>query len=199
MKRYKLIISVVLLVSSIILLFSKLFSPQPIQITLESGQEITTSTSQYFSLSIVLLLVSCSFLIGLCAAFLFYNSDRMNSDRTDKPNAIKADSPLDMADPIKAEPASPSLILASAADLQPHSVVAKQDIYDHIMPLLKPEERAVISILMESDGETYQNKIVTKTGLSKVKATRLLSSLEQKGLILKKRQGITNLVVLKNK
>ena len=76
MPKFTILISMVVLIAALVLLFDKLFTPQPIQITLQSGQEITTSTSEYFSLSEVLLLITSAFLIGTAAIFLFYSSDR---------------------------------------------------------------------------------------------------------------------------
>jgi len=75
MNQFKIIIAIVILTASIFLLFSRLFAPQPIQIILETGQEVTTQSSEYFSLADVLLLISSSFLIGSTATYLFYNSD----------------------------------------------------------------------------------------------------------------------------
>ena len=76
MPKFTILISMVVLIAALVLLFDKLFTPQPIQITLQSGQEITTSTSEYFSLSEVLLLITGAFLIGTAATYLYYNSDR---------------------------------------------------------------------------------------------------------------------------
>ena len=76
MAKFTILISIVLLAASLFLLIDKLFTPQPIQITLLSGQEITTSTAEYYAFTEVLLLISCAFLIGSAATYLFYNSDR---------------------------------------------------------------------------------------------------------------------------
>jgi len=78
MPRFRILISLVILIASLVLLFDKLFSPQPIQIILQSGQEVTTSTPEYFSLSEVLLLATSAFFIGTTATYLFYNSDHRN-------------------------------------------------------------------------------------------------------------------------
>jgi len=75
MNQFKIIIAIVILTTSIFLLFSQLFRPQPIQIILETGQEVTTQSSDYFTLYDVLLLITYSFLVGLTATYLFYNSD----------------------------------------------------------------------------------------------------------------------------
>ena len=76
MSKFKIFISIVVLIAALILVFDKLFTPQPIQITLQSGQEITTSTVEYYSLSEVLLLIISAFMIGTAATYLFYNSER---------------------------------------------------------------------------------------------------------------------------
>jgi hypothetical protein len=157
MPRFNIIISIVVLIAAIVLLFDKLFTPQPIQINLESGQEVTTTSPEYFSINEVLLLVVSAFLIGAAAIYLFYNSERKQPVDTPK-QAI-------------------------------HN-------YDIILPLLKGDEKKVIVALRESHGEILQNRLVTHLGLSKVKVTRLVSSLEQKRLITKERYGLTNRIKL---
>lgn len=81
MPRFGVFISLVVMIAALILLFDKLFTPQPIQIILQSGQEIATSTSEYFSLSEALLLIVSAFLTGAAATYLFYNSDRAKTIR----------------------------------------------------------------------------------------------------------------------
>jgi len=84
MRRFSLIIAVIILFVSLFLLFDKLFTPQPIQIVLQSGQEVTTQTSDYFTLTETILLIVCSFLIGTTATYLFYNSDSVTLLRQPK-------------------------------------------------------------------------------------------------------------------
>jgi uncharacterized membrane protein len=62
---------------------------------------------------------------------------------------------------------------------------------------LTDEERFIVDKLLESEGSMLQSEIVEKTNYSKVKVTRILDKLEAKGLIERKRRGVTNLVVLK--
>lgn len=161
MPKFRILVSVAILIVALFLLFDKLFTPQPIRITLASGQEITTSTSEYFSFEQVLLLVICAFAIGSTAIYLFYNSDRLKT-------------------------------------INSHSGDVKSDskVYEIIVPLLKREEKLVVAALREANGEMQQNKLAAKLGLSKVKATRILHSLEQKRLIVKERYGLTNMVKL---
>lgn len=160
MPKFGIIISIVLLIASLFLLFNRLFTPQPIQITLQSGQEITTTTPEYFSLNEVLLLIVYSFIIGTAATFLFYNSDKKQNE---------------------------------------NNLIKEQEIikdYSVILPLLKADEKKVLLTLIEEKGEILQNKLVIKLGVSKVKLTRLLYNLEKKGIIIKERHGLTNIVKL---
>jgi uncharacterized membrane protein len=62
---------------------------------------------------------------------------------------------------------------------------------------LGEEEKYVLDKLIESEGSMLQSEIVEKTNYSKVKVTRILDKLEARGMIERKRRGMTNLVVLK--
>lgn len=59
------------------------------------------------------------------------------------------------------------------------------------------EEAQVFDALVQSDGLLFQNELVEKLGSSRVKITRLLDKLEAKGLIERRRRGMTNAIILK--
>ena len=91
MPKFTIFVSIVVLIAALVLLFSKLFTPQPIQITLQSGQEVTTSTPEYFSLTEALLMIISAFLIGTAATYLFYNSDREKANqKTQKMQSVES-------------------------------------------------------------------------------------------------------------
>lgn len=75
MKRFMILMAVVVLIVSLVLLADQLFTPQPVQIVLETGQEITAQSLEYFPLTKVLLLLVSSFFIGMTSTYLFYNTD----------------------------------------------------------------------------------------------------------------------------
>ena len=75
MAKFKLIIATVLLIAALVLLVDVLLSTQPIQIVLESGQEVTSEESNYFAISEVLLLIISAFIIGASTIYLYYNSE----------------------------------------------------------------------------------------------------------------------------
>jgi uncharacterized membrane protein len=74
MGRYKVILFIIILIVSLLILVDKIFTTAPIQIVLESGQEITTQNSNYYTLTEMLLLVVCAFMTGLSAVFLYHSS-----------------------------------------------------------------------------------------------------------------------------
>ncbi len=70
--------------------------------------------------------------------------------------------------------------------------------YSNILSTLNSEEKTVFEKIIEAKGSIYQSEIVQKTNFTKVRVTRILDKLEGKGLIDRKRRGMTNIVLLKN-
>ena len=65
-----------------------------------------------------------------------------------------------------------------------------------IVEILPKDERKVIQLLIERN-EIEQKRLATLTELNTVKISRVISTLEQRGIIEKKKQGYTNLIILK--
>ena len=61
---------------------------------------------------------------------------------------------------------------------------------------LDSNERKLYETILNSDA-IFQSELVEKSGMSKVKITRLLDKLEAKGLVERKRRGMTNVVIAK--
>jgi len=173
MKRFKLVLAAVLLAISATILISMVFTPQPIQILLETGQEIATQTPEYYSLSQVLILMAASFTIGVTSIYLFYNSDKNLSDADSK---------------------SPQKKEGGRMNIRTFNNPEK---YELMLPLLKSHEKEIFLALKDSGGEMLQNRLVVETGLSKVKVTRALAKLQSKGILMREKYGITNRVMLK--
>ncbi|MBU0761580.1 MAG: MarR family transcriptional regulator [Candidatus Altiarchaeota archaeon] len=64
---------------------------------------------------------------------------------------------------------------------------------------LEPDEKKIYSQIVEKDGAAFQSELVEKAGFTKVKVTRILDKLEANGLLERRRRGLTNLIVLKDK
>jgi uncharacterized membrane protein len=69
--------------------------------------------------------------------------------------------------------------------------------YQKVMSELDNEERKILGRIIDSNGTAMQADLVEKTGLGKVKVTRNLDRLEARGLIERRRRGMTNVIVLK--
>ena len=63
---------------------------------------------------------------------------------------------------------------------------------------LDKTEQEIMNLILENNGSIFQSEIVDKTGVGKVRVTRILDSLEAQGLIERKRRGMTNIVMLKH-
>jgi uncharacterized membrane protein len=61
---------------------------------------------------------------------------------------------------------------------------------------LRSEEKKVLS-LVESEGTIFQADLIEKSGFGKVKVSRILDKLENRGFVERKRRGMTNVVVMK--
>jgi len=64
---------------------------------------------------------------------------------------------------------------------------------------LDKDEKQIISLLQQENGGMFQATLMEKMDIGKVKTTRLLDKLEAKQLIERKRRGMNNIVVLKNR
>ncbi|RLG52155.1 MAG: hypothetical protein DRN96_03480 [Thermoproteota archaeon] len=64
------------------------------------------------------------------------------------------------------------------------------------MDLLTNDERAILRVILDAGGSMLQKELPEATGLSKAKVSRVLKVLEEKGLVVKKPQGKTNIIVL---
>jgi len=64
-------------------------------------------------------------------------------------------------------------------------------------PKLDEQEKQVYDLLKSHEGSLYQSDILKEAQLSKVKLTRLLDKMEQKGILERKRRGMTNIIVLR--
>lgn len=69
--------------------------------------------------------------------------------------------------------------------------------YSQTLSKLIPEEKIIFERILEAQGTIFQSDLVEKTNFTKVKVTRILDKLEGRGLMERKRRGMTNVVILK--
>ena len=70
--------------------------------------------------------------------------------------------------------------------------------FEGVIRKLDSDEKRIFESIIDEKGSIFQSALVEKSGMSKVKVTRLLDRLEGKGLIERKRRGMTNMVVLRH-
>ena len=69
--------------------------------------------------------------------------------------------------------------------------------YKKVMNGLDKDEKTVFGKIIESQGTILQSELVKKTKFGKVKVTRILDKLEGRGLIERRRRGMSNVIILK--
>ena len=67
-----------------------------------------------------------------------------------------------------------------------------------VVKMLSSDEKAVYDTILSADGTIFQSELVEKSSLDKVRVSRVLDRLEGKGLIERKRRGMSNVIVLRH-
>lgn len=62
---------------------------------------------------------------------------------------------------------------------------------------LDEDEKKIYEIIRGRQGSAYQSDLIKETQFTKVKITRILDKLEHKGILERKRRGMTNIIVLR--
>ena len=62
---------------------------------------------------------------------------------------------------------------------------------------MSENERDLFKIILDTDGDVYQNDLTRKSGLEKYQVSRILQRFEGYGLIHKEKFGMTNQIHLK--
>ncbi len=66
-----------------------------------------------------------------------------------------------------------------------------------VLKMLDGDEKKIYRQIVDAGGEILQKNLVLESEFDKAKVTRLLNKLEEKGLILRMKHGMTNRIVLK--
>lgn len=74
----------------------------------------------------------------------------------------------------------------------------KKENYEEILKVLTDEEKTIFESIIDSNGTIFQSALTEKTKYNKVKVSRILDKLEGRGLIERRRHGMTNVVILKH-
>jgi uncharacterized membrane protein len=81
-------------------------------------------------------------------------------------------------------------VLTSASELKRR--------WDELLEKLSnPDEKRIVSLIIEEGGTIFQSQLVDKSGYSKTKVSLILDRLEAKKILERKRRGMSNAIVLK--
>jgi len=81
-------------------------------------------------------------------------------------------------------------VLTGAADLRRR--------WDELLKKLSnPDEKRIVSLIIEEGGTIFQSQLVDRSGYSKSKVSLILDRLEAKKILERKRRGMSNAIVLK--
>jgi hypothetical protein len=80
-----------------------------------------------------------------------------------------------------------------SGDIEKKDKMIKYDT-DMILKLLTPEERKVVKKIVENHGKVQQAEITYMEGYTKVRAHRIIQSLEKKGMLEKEKLGKVNVI-----
>jgi len=63
---------------------------------------------------------------------------------------------------------------------------------------LRQDERKIYELILNNDGAVFQSKLVEMSGMPKSTVSLILDRLEAKGLVERRRRGMSNIVILKH-
>ena len=63
--------------------------------------------------------------------------------------------------------------------------------------LSNPDEKRIVSLIIDEGGTIFQSQLVDKSGYSKSKVSLILDRLEAKKILERKRHGMSNIIILK--
>jgi hypothetical protein len=75
----------------------------------------------------------------------------------------------------------------------------KQITHGVVNTLLLPDEKIIFNLLAKSSDGLTQSRLNLETGFGKVKVSRIIKKLEEKGIIEKSKYGLTNKIFIKEK
>ncbi len=77
-----------------------------------------------------------------------------------------------------------------------YTKMEKMEEIEKIIKTLDNSEQKIYETIKNS-GAIFQSELVEKSGFTKVKVTRILDKLEAKGIVERKRRGMTNIVMIR--
>jgi len=77
------------------------------------------------------------------------------------------------------------------------NIVEKTIDTSNVLNILNKSEKKIYDIIVKMGGIAFQSEIVRKSGLSRSTVSIILDKLEARGILIKRRKGMYNIVVLR--
>ena len=165
--KNSILISAIILIISVLLIIDRLLATGPVQLILADGKAVPIESASLFSINEVLFFIITAWLGVMSFLYIILNSKEIPELKDEEIPESKREIPVFQE--------SKSALAAA---------------------LLEGDEKVLFQNVLDNDG-ILQRELITKTGFSEPKVSRLLDKAQRKGLIIRQRDGMGNRVFLK--
>jgi len=165
--KSSILISAIILIISVLIIIDRLLATGPVQLMLSDGKAVPIEGASFFSINEVLLFIITAWLGGMSFIYIILNSKEIPELKDEEIPVSKRE--------IAGIPENKSTLAAT---------------------LLEGDEKVLFQNVLDNDG-ILQRELITKTGFSEPKVSRLLDKAERKGLIIRQRDGMGNRIFLR--
>jgi len=170
-RRIGLALASVCLVASVFILALRLLSPTPLSVYINSNGSVTIEQIPgLFTFTDTLIVLLSAALAG--ASFVYVLLWRGGAGIASPPET------------------HPDTLLEA-------SIQEKRKAWEQLAPSLGDDERRIYEAVLDAGGFMGQSELVQKVSMSKTTVSRSLDILESRGLLERRRRGMSNVVVLK--
>jgi hypothetical protein len=186
------LVPAVVFVAAVLVLAVQLLTPSPVVVSVgENGAEATT-IGQYFTYGEVSVVAVAAAICGGSGTYLlFHDRARATAERPRRSRDGGEDRPRPAGDGGVTTVARRPDVPVGSDDAE-----AVEERWRETLDRLANNEETLYERLLEADGELPQRTLVEETDLSKATVSRTLDSLEQRGLVERRRDGMGNTVLL---
>jgi hypothetical protein len=179
-----------LLLSSIIAV-NLLFEKSPVVIQLDGDKFKILDIPYVYTVKEAYILLFSGFFGGLSLAQILLSLGLQSSARTVAETAAQVPTLDIQAEKVMEGSYEVSLENSS---IEAHPVRANVDPTEVLLRALEGDERKAVELIAAKGGRILQNELVNSLDFSKAKVSRVLMNLERRGIITKKKYGLTNCI-----
>jgi len=192
LERKRFILAAGILLLSSIIAVNLLFEKSPVVIQLDGDKFKILDIPYVYTVKEAYILLFSGFFGGLALAQVLLSLGFQNSTLIAAGSAAQVPT-LD----IQAEKVlegSYEVSLENSSIEEPRSVRANVDPTEVLLRALEGDERRAVELIAAKGGRILQNELVNSLDFSKAKVSRVLMNLEKRGIITKKKYGLTNCI-----